>query len=88
MKHMIIKVTGLVQGVYFRASAKEMADELGIKGFVRNEPDNSVYIEAEAEENALAIFIEWCQHGPPSAQIDKLQIETADLKEYTGFAIE
>ncbi|HNU41845.1 MAG TPA: acylphosphatase, partial [Cyclobacteriaceae bacterium] len=46
--HINILVTGTVQGVYYRASTKQKADELGIKGFVRNQPDGSVYIEAEA----------------------------------------
>ena len=48
-----IIVTGKVQGVYFRASAKQKALNLGVKGFVRNEPNKNVYVEAEAEQAVL-----------------------------------
>ncbi len=50
MKNLIIKIYGDVQGVNFRFEAKLTADKLGVKGFVRNEADGSVYIEAEGEE--------------------------------------
>src|SRR5258706_2006965 len=70
-KHISINVTGKVQGVFFRASAREKAEELGVKGFVRNEPDGSVYIEAEAEEIILEQFLDWCREGPPRARIHK-----------------
>jgi acylphosphatase len=49
-KHFNIRISGRVQGVFFRASTKAKAEELGISGFVQNEPDGSVYIEAEGEE--------------------------------------
>jgi len=47
MKHLNITVKGVVQGVFFRASTKDQADQLGICGLVRNEQDGSVYVEAE-----------------------------------------
>jgi acylphosphatase len=56
MKHWNIKVTGKVQGVFFRASTKAVADQLGVKGFVKNLSDGSVYIEAEGDEFALEYF--------------------------------
>lgn len=46
-----------MQGVYYRASAKQIADLLGVKGFVRNEPDNNVYLEAEADSEVLVHFL-------------------------------
>jgi acylphosphatase len=49
MKHWNIKVTGKVQGVFFRASTKAVADQLGVKGFVKNLSDGSVYIEAAGD---------------------------------------
>lgn len=45
MKHISIRIYGRVQGVGFRVSAQKKADELGITGFVRNEPDGTVYLE-------------------------------------------
>lgn len=71
-----IKVTGKVQGVFFRASTKEKADQLGIKGWVRNEPDGSVLIEAEGEKSVLHEFKEWCSVGPSSAHVKETVIES------------
>ena len=84
-----IKVFGMVQGVFFRQSAKEMADSLDIKGFVRNEPDDeSIYIEAEGERENIQKFIEWCHKGPPSARIKDLKVEFfEELKNYKNFEI-
>jgi len=56
MRHLNIRVSGKVQGVFFRASTKEQADQLGVKGFVRNEPNGDVYIEVEGDEEKLKIF--------------------------------
>ena len=86
-KHFAIKVGGVVQGVFFRASTKKKADELGIKGFVRNEPDGSVYIEAEGEEQALQAFIEWCQDGPPRAKVKECEVNEGKLQDFSGFTI-
>ncbi|HEY3405900.1 MAG TPA: acylphosphatase [Ohtaekwangia sp.] len=82
MKCISIQVKGKVQGVFFRASTKTKADELGVKGFVKNEGDGSVYIEAEGNESTLQQFIEWCNHGPKSARVYEIDIHE---KEFTGF---
>jgi acylphosphatase len=86
-KHLTITVSGLVQGVFFRASTKQKADSLNIKGFVRNEPDGSVYIEAEGVEPNLQEFVQWCQQGPPHARVGKCDVRSGDLKDYTHFEI-
>ncbi len=67
-----IQVFGKVQGVYFRQSTRIKALELGIKGFVRNEEDGSVYIEALCEADQLAALISWCHEGPPHAQVERV----------------
>ncbi len=82
-----IRVKGKVQGVFFRASTKEKADELGIKGWVRNEPDGSVLIEAEGEADAIEAFEEWCWKGPSAATVKDLQKERVDPKDLDSFAI-
>ena len=68
-----INVTGNVQGVFFRAHAKELADQLGIKGFVENREDGSVFIHAEGNEDALNELEEWCHHGPPDAKVESVR---------------
>ena len=87
-KHFNIRVRGLVQGVFFRASTKEHAASLKISGLVRNEPDGSVYIEAEGEDAALKEFIQWCHHGPAHAVVDRCEFSEAQLKDFEGFRIE
>ena len=56
MEHYQFRITGKVQGVFYRQTAMEKATELGLKGFARNEPDGSVYIEAEVALDALEKF--------------------------------
>lgn len=85
MKHLNIKIYGKVQMVLFRYSAKEKADELGIFGFARNEPDGTIYIEAEGEDSALRQFTEWCKQGPKSARVDKIEIKEGEFKKFKNF---
>ena len=85
IKHLNIKVYGQVQGVFFRATAKEEAEKLGIRGFARNEPDGTVYIEAEGKEKDLDTFVEWCKEDPNSAKVEKIEIEIGKLKNFSQF---
>lgn len=87
-KHVSIKVSGTVQGVFYRASTKKKADELNIKGFVRNERNGDVYIEAEGEEKELARFVEWCRTGPPAAVVETVEVAEGPLKGFASFVIE
>ncbi len=86
-KHYAIRVTGKVQGVYYRASAAEEARRLGLTGFVRNEPDGSVYLEAEGEEEALHQMVAWCQKGPPRARVDQVVVNEGGLQHFISFEI-
>ncbi len=85
--HYNIKVSGKVQGVWYRDSARRKAEELGITGYARNEQDGSVFIEAEGDEDALDEFIAWCNEGPEWARVDSVDVEEDELKELTGFQI-
>lgn len=73
LKRAEIKIFGQVQGVFFRQQSREKATELGLTGFVRNEPDDSVYAEAEGEEETLHEFIKWCESGPEHARVSKVE---------------
>ena len=87
MKHFDVRIYGSVQGVFFRHSAREKAEELDIKGFVRNEPDGSLYLEVEGEEKTLEKFIDWCHGGPDLARVDKIDIKEGELKNFEKFEI-
>jgi len=69
-----IIVTGRVQGVFFRASARDRATRLGIVGWARNRPDGSVLIEAEGTPEAVERFQGWCATGPPEAVVEHVQV--------------
>jgi len=63
------RVTGLVQGVFYRASTVERAEELGLTGWVRNCSDGAVELEAEGPEERVDALLEWCRRGPPAARV-------------------
>lgn len=88
MKHLCINITGRVQGVFFRASALEVASKLGLRGFVRNEHDGSVYAEAEGEEVPLERFVRWCHQGPPRASVKEVIVTEGALKHFASFEIQ
>lgn len=87
MKNINIKVTGKVQGVFFRMSTKAVADQMGIKGFVKNEKDGSVYIEAEGDEITLSMFLDWCKEGPDKSVVENIVVEDGELKNYRNFEV-
>lgn len=88
MKRISIRISGKVQGVFYRASTVTKAQQLGVNGFVRNEPDGSVYIEAEGNEDKLNELIAWCRVGPPRARVDEVAVEThVTLRSFTDFRI-
>lgn len=87
VKHLDIRVTGMVQGVFFRASTLRMARELGVTGTVRNEIDGSVFIEAEARDTVLKRFVDWCRHGPANARVRRIETEESEPRGYREFTI-
>lgn len=60
---------GLVQGVGYRASCRRRAEELRLSGWVRNQPDGSVEVEAEGQPRDLGELLLWCERGPLGAQV-------------------
>jgi len=87
IKHYQIRVTGLVQGVFYRAATKAVADQLGVKGLVYNRDDGSVYVEAEGDTFALEIFLDYLQHGPEKAEVEHVEWNEAELKNYRNFEV-
>lgn len=87
MKTVRLIIKGRVQGVFYRASAKDAADALGITGWVRNLPDHRVEIVASARQEILLKFIEWCREGPPRALVEEVVVEESAFEEYKNFRI-
>ncbi len=88
VKSVQLNISGRVQGVGFRYYAVIKAKEFHISGYVRNMMDGSVFIEAEGEEQDLDHYILWCEKGPVSAHVDKLDITPGVFKGYKGFGIQ
>jgi acylphosphatase len=87
ISHKNIRISGRVQGVGFRYTARSVARLYMITGFVRNLPDGDVYIEAEGKSSHLEGFLDWCREGPPSAIIESVEVEEGKVMGYGEFGI-
>ena len=76
-----VKITGLVQGVFFRSYTMDKALSLKICGWVRNMPDGTVQAVFEGEEDSVRRIVDWCHEGPPSAVVKEVK---AEFHPYTG----
>ena len=80
-------IKGRVQGVFYRATAKDVADEMEIKGWVRNTEEGNVEITATASEEQLQQFITWCKKGPPRAVVTEVTIDQLADEQFEKFRI-
>lgn len=87
IKHLDIIVKGKVQGVFYRAATKAVADQLGVKGNIKNEPNGDVTIAAEGDKMALEMFLDWCHEGPQDAQVTSVESIEGELKNYRNFEV-
>jgi acylphosphatase len=87
-KQVILKIYGRVQMVLYRDSARRRARKLGLVGWVMNEPDGTVKVVAEGEEEKLKEFIKWCYNGSMLARVEKVEVEWAEATgEFKKFEI-
>lgn len=83
-----IYVSGLVQGVFFRANAASKAQSLDLSGWVKNLPDGRVELTVEGDTEQVNQMIEWCKIGPPAAEVQNVEIETQPYTgEFNSFAV-
>lgn len=87
MKHLNIGIVGKVQKVGFRETSKYIADQIGVKGFVRNEADGSVYMEIEGDEISVEEMLNWCNEGPDRSIVEKVTVEEGANKNFKNFDI-
>lgn len=83
-----IKVYGKVQGVWFRGNTQLIARELQITGWVRNEPDGTVLINAYGISTALSALEEWCRSGPAHAKVEKVEVRQLPYENHSEFKIQ
>ena len=88
IKTLRVVISGKVQGVFFRATTKQVADTLGLCGYVRNETNGSVVIEVEGEDEMVNKLIDFCHHGPAGAVVEKVSITLGTESGYVGFEIQ
>jgi acylphosphatase len=82
-----VRITGMVQGVSFRAYARQQAQGLGVTGWIRNEPDGSVAGHFEGPDEAVDALVTWCRHGPAYAEVDGVEVTGAEGTGTTSFAV-
>ena len=81
MQQAHFKITGKVQGVWFRATAQKEAERLGLKGIIQNIPDGSVEATLQGESEALKQFKEWCHEGSPSSEPEHVEMTEEEISE-------
>lgn len=80
-------ITGKVQGVFYRGSARQKAAELGLTGWIKNRSDGSVLLRATGSAAALAALEAWCKEGPPGAQVLHVEINELPNEAFQSFRV-
>jgi acylphosphatase len=87
MKKVHLIISGRVQGVFYRAFTKDVAESLGLKGWVRNIRDGRVEAVFEGDEDKISIAIERCKEGPPYAKVDNIEVTWSEPEGLVDFEI-
>ncbi|WP_281561324.1 acylphosphatase [Thalassomonas sp. RHCl1] len=83
-----VTVSGLVQGVYFRASSQQVAIDYGLSGYARNLSDGNVELLICGEQDNVEKMLNWLKQGPPEAEVEDLRHEQVQWQDHNFFAIE
>ena len=82
-----VNIQGKVQQVGFRYYVYRLACELGVNGFVTNQSDGSVLVEAECDEHLMEVFIEHCKKGSPHSKVSNCHCNKIEVKNFKEFKI-
>ena len=80
-----VTVSGRVQGVFFRETARRQAALRGVAGWIRNAPDGTVEAVLEGEPDAVERMVDFCREGPRGARVDWVDLASEEPEGLTGF---
>jgi acylphosphatase len=83
--HLLIE--GEVQGVFYRATAKEIADKIGVTGWIKNTREGNVEVMVTGDETSVQKFINWCWQGPKKAGVTNVTVTKKEEKTFTNFSV-
>lgn len=87
MKTVHLLISGKVQGVFFRDSARKEAHKLGITGWIKNRPDEKVEAMVSGMEKDVDAFVDWCKSGPDRAEVEEVIVSTKEQTQFKKFEI-
>jgi acylphosphatase len=87
MKRVQVRITGRVQGVFFRAEAQARAESLGLAGWIGNAEDGSVEAVFEGDDHRVDSMVGWCRRGPSGAHVEDVEVEPEEPTGETGFDV-
>ena len=87
MKTVHLEIAGRVQGVFFRAKAKEIAEIHKVSGWIRNTDDGKVEACISGEDTAVEEFISWCNYGPDKAKVENVLVNYTPVKKFDRFEV-
>ncbi len=88
MRRVHLRIRGLVQGVSYRATAREAALKLGVKGWVRNLPNGDVEAVVEGDAATVGRFISWSKRGPEEARVEAVTVtDVGGTERFVGFEV-
>jgi acylphosphatase len=87
VRRVFVKVSGRVQGVFYRATCARLAREKGLAGSVRNRPDGGVEAVFEGPPDAVEDMVAWCRQGPELARVDDVEIRDEEPRGEGGFRV-
>jgi acylphosphatase len=82
-----VVIYGRVQGVFFRDTARRMADSRGVAGWVSNRADGSVEAVFEGEPDEVESMIDFCREGPRGAEVERVEVSEEEPEGLSGFGI-
>jgi acylphosphatase len=82
-----VRMRGRVQGVFFRAEARERAQSLGVAGWIRNAGDGSVEAVFEGADEQVESLLDWCRRGPAGARVEEVEAVREEPAGEAGFQV-